>query len=379
MRPPIRVLFAFGLAVVLHTVVASSAHAQLTSTSPIVVVDVSTEQTKIAVVSARTFNEAMTRKPVAAGEGSPLDRVMSACTPTEQTAAESRSDEQLRAALKLRLDLLTDLKNCVECLKAHQETRYVTNRGQDVALIVLFADPIKEEHLRPFFREEPRDSELVATAKALAKLVRESVGLDCRAFTYTLQRKRSRLKITMTGLPAGAASASPSAPAPAAAIETDPPPAAAGATAVRPDVITPELVLGPIEHWFLSADFSFSASDIQLGTTPEVDESKLEKKDFFVGVNFSIGDLLADRESAVQRRSFWKEIVIKAQLTPSTEPWEAWAVGVGVRGYRIRTILWNMDVVHPYFTFGRQKTDEEETPRWRAVFGVGFDPRSLKK
>lgn len=70
--------------------------------------------------------------------------------------------------------------------------------------------------------------------------------------------------------------------------------------------------------------------------------------------------------------------MIKAQLTPSREPWEAWAVGVGVRGYRIRTILWNMDVVHPYFTIGRQK-GEDDTRRWRAVFGLGFDPRSLKK
>jgi hypothetical protein len=125
---------------------------------------------------------------------------MDACTPSNEPMSEE--------ALARRLELLTKLKNCVDCLKAHQETRYFTDRREDIALIVLFASPIEEADLRPFFHEEPRDSELVATAKALAKIVRESVGLDCRAFTYTLQRKRSTLKITMSGLPAAPPDAS---------------------------------------------------------------------------------------------------------------------------------------------------------------------------
>jgi len=377
MSKAFRVLFIRGSVLSMLVASPSIASAQLKPSSPVFVVDVSTDQTKVAVVSARTFNEALADKPTA-GEGTPLDRVMSACSPAE-VATEAISNERREALLRARLDLLTKLKNCVDCLKAHQETRYFTDRGQEIALIVLFAEPIKIEHIRPFFHEDPRDSELVATAKALAKLVRESVGLDCRAFTYTLQRKRSRLKITLAGLPSTSAPPPAAKPAPPAAIEVDPPQVAASAVPVRQDVVTPEVVLGPVEHWFLSADFSMSVTDIQLGKTPEVDKDQLEKKDFFVGVNFSIGDLLVDRESPLQRRSFWHEIVIKAQFTPTTEPWEAWAVGIAVRGYRIRTILWNMDVVHPYFTFGRQKSDEDETRRWRAVFGLGFDPRSLKK
>lgn len=246
----------------------------------------------MAAVSAQTFNEALTTTPPPAGEATPLERYMDACTTVEP---DSDPDRQ-RAALQRRLEFLTQLKNCVDCLKAHQETRYFTDRNQDVALIVLFADPIKPEHIRPYFNETPRDSELVATAKALAKIVRESVGLDCRAFTYTLQRKRSTFKITLSGLPAPppTATGKPAAPAGGGLVDKPAgggligkpaaPAAAAAAPPVRPDVITPEVVLGPVEHWFLSADFSFSAGNIQLGKTPEADTEQLKNKDFFVGV-----------------------------------------------------------------------------------------------
>jgi hypothetical protein len=156
------------------------------------------------------------------------------------------------------------------------------------------------------------------------------------------------------------------------------PPTPTTGTTEPPQAKSPEVLLGPSEHWFVSADFSIDKASASLGETPTPDEEQLKAKSFFVALNFALGDLIADRESRIQRRNFLKEMLIKVQITPSKTPWEAWAVGLGVRGYRFKTILWNLDVVHPYVTFGRQE-DEGQEPRWRAAFGLGFDPRSLAK
>jgi len=97
-----------------------------------------------------------------------------------------------------------------------------------------------------------------------------------------------------------------------------------------------------------------------------------------VALNFAFGDLLVDRGSMLQKRSILKDLLLKIQVTPSKRPWEAWALGVGLRGERFKSIFWSFDVLHPYFTFGAQEDDAGEQ-RWRGVFGLGFDPRSLVK
>ena len=371
----------FPVALVFVTSMAAPASAQVRDRSPVFVVDVTDNRNRVAIVSVSTFNEALYEAP-APGEvwGTPIERALDACTPKPGRAITDAA----RAAANKTIE---KLQGCVDCLKAHEEKRFFTSANDDVVLFVLFKPPLTADEIRPFFHEVPRESELVATAKAIAKLVREA-GIECRAFTYTLQRKRSRFKIVLPKIGTPAESTA----APAAAAEPDPliETASPAAAQERLDIETPEVVLGPPEHWFFSADFSMSVTEFELTKTPEADPEKIKSKDFFVALNFAVGDLLVDRDAPIQRRSFLDELLIKVQVTPSKEPWNAWAVGVGVRGYRVKTILWNMDVAHPYFTFGRQSIDIPATAadgtattttgrRWRAVFGLGFDPRSLKK
>ena len=368
----------FILALLMVASVAAPARAQLRDRSPVFVVDVTDARNRVAIVSAATFNEALHEAPPP-GEvwGTPIERAFNACSPRPErvmTPAERDASNKV----------IEKLQGCVDCLRAHQEKRFMTSANDEVALFVLFKPPLTADQIRPFFHEVPRESELVATAKAIAGLVREA-GVECRAFTYTLQRKRSRFKIVLpkVGTPEDATASAAPAARPDALIETEP----AAAKQERLDIETPEVILGPPEHWFFSADFSMSATEFELTKTPEADQDKVKSKDFFVALNFALGDLLVDRDVPIQRRSFLKELLIKVQVSPSKEPWTAWAVGVGLRGYRIKTILWNMDVAHPYFTFGRQSIDVTDTAtgatttdrRWRAVFGLGFDPRSLKK
>jgi hypothetical protein len=356
---------------------AAAASAQLRPGAPVFIVNLyDPTDPKTAVVKAESFNQALAQPNDPA---TPLSMIVDACTnPPAPRAAPTA------AATPSIVDRLDD---CTDCLRGFQEKRYITRRGDEVLLIVVFNAQASGEGIRPVFQETPRDSELLATAKALRRVLDvapESRARACRVFHYTLQRTRAFLKVTVPipdalhQVQAGVAGATgPAAPArdpldPGAA----PPPRAAGGTADRVD--TPEVIVGPVERWFFSADFTFSDASVDLGATPTPDAEALESRDLFIALNFAVSDLLADRDSPLQRRSILDELVIKLQVTPSREPWEAWAVGVGVRGYRIRTLLWNMDVVHPFVAFGRQAIDGAEA-RWRAVFGLGFDPRSINR
>jgi hypothetical protein len=225
----------------------------------------------------------------------------------------------------------------------------------------------------------------------------ETTAIDCRAFPYTLVYRRSFFKVTVTFPPevdqapaTATAPAPPTSPAPAApetpqsrllsgaAAATTAQPAAARTSTRTQEITTPQATLGPGEHWIFSVDFSLPVTDFDLGTQPTADEKRLNQKDFFIALNLALGDLLVDRRSVVQNRPFWRDLLIKVQVTPSKTPWESWAVGVGLRGARPATVFWNFDVVHPYFTFGSQ-TDDIGVRHWRGVFGLGFDPRSLVK
>ena len=376
----------------------STASAQIRLNSPVIVADLYDPRDRIVVVSATSFNQALS---LPGGAAAPLNRVFDTCKPEHQLP-------QPPPPYPVG-DPIAKLSTCVDCLAAFQQTRFITARGDQVLLFVLYDASVVNPHdIRPVFDETARDSELFATGKALFNLTKTELQptLACAAFSYTLQHSRSHFKVTIP-VPPGA-EAPPSASAEASGITLsdgeshsnggpqEPTPAvsvpapkglftaerkqkvAGGSPAAAASIHSPELTLGPAERWFLSADFSFSKASVKLAETPTPDASALKSKDFFIGLNFALGDLLADREDPIQSRPFWQELLFKIQVTPSTEPWSAWGFAVGLRGYNMKTILWNMDVVHPYVAIDRQAGDSS-TRRWRAVFGLGFDPRSISK
>jgi len=368
------------------------------------------------VVSVKTFNDALssvlpspgrvTGVPDGQGIATPIERVTDACRVPPAGAVSDIPDDQTIQQLQQRSGLIESLQVCVKCLKAHQETRFYTDRGDDALLVVLFRSSRPDE-IVPTFIETPRSSELVATAKAMLGLLRttekESSPIDCRAFPYTLLYRRSIFKVTVTypsstevesaaairkaGIGAAAAAAQPAgAPNNAGTPQNRllSGARAGGAAAAAPaanttsETTTPVATLGPSERWILSADFSVPVTDFKLGKQPEADAEKLKKKDFFVALNFAFGDLLVDRGSVLQKRSILKDLLLKVQVTPSKRPWEAWAAGIGLRGEHFKSLFWSFDVLHPYVTFGEQEDDAGEQ-HWRGVFGLGFDPRSLTK
>jgi hypothetical protein len=246
----------------------------------------------------------------------------------------------------------------------------------------------------------------------MARLIREAGVADkpvptCAAFPYTLRARRSYLKVQLPQSLAGDAesggdsvnTAVPVAPAiPTAATSGDglPPlptgPLPPGLTTPSPGtqratandsvpIESPVLVLGPIERWFFSADLAVPSlsADLKWGSAPEADQERIDANEFFVAINAALGDLLVDRDSVLQRRPVWQELVFKLQMEVSRRPWNSWALGMGLRGDRLKAILWNMDVVHPFVAVGRERLPDTDDARWRVSVGFGFDPRSLSR
>ena len=349
------------------------ATAQIRASAPVFIVNLEALDRGITIVRASTLDEALRKmQPAAAGDaekpGDRLDSLMASCRPDPDGKPKPATE------------IVTRLYECADCVAAYRETRFLTQRGDTIALIVLY-DGVKIKNslaIRAFFAETPRESELIATAKALRNLIQQETqrlakGLPtCIAFTHTLQHKRSHLKSIVTV----AGSTETLTSAPSTSVLKQPSAAAAGPPAGERHE-SASVTLGPEERWFFSADFSISKASVDIGKEPTVPKELIKSKDFFVALNFALGDLLPDRANPLARRSLRRELLVKIQVLPSREPWTAWAAGVGLRGYRIKTILWNLDVVHPYVTVGRQSVDGEA--KWRVAAGLGFDPRSLQK
>ena len=366
----------FILAVLSVIAAAGAADAETRSSSPVIIVNLSAPQRGFLAMRAQALDEALAELTGAASPvpvpkedvpvtepGDRVDFLVTACKPDENGRPQPLTE------------LVKRLYECADCLRAFSESRFTTRRHDTVVLIVLYdARKIPDSrNIIAVFQEASRDSELVATGKALLSLIRKETQPQgeqpaCMAVTHDLQYKRSRLKVTVGAR--GPAAAQP--------LSTDAliqPLAKSG----EPETIeSPHYLLGPQERWFFSTDFSVEQASVKLNEIPTVPGELVKSKDFFIALNFALADILADRESTLQRRSFLKELVLKAQVTPSKEPWEAWAVGIGLRGYRVRTILWNMDVVHPFVVVGRQALPGDER-QLRVAFGFGFDPRSFTR
>src|SRR5262245_57494041 len=161
-------------AVALFLLVAvGQAYAQVRPTSPVFVIDLTETPNRIAVVAASSFNDALRDDTVAV---SPLERAMNGCGfPKDPPPDEPTAPAQVVAAYKAGqadfAKFLQRMHDCVDCLNAHRQTRFFTSANDMVSLIVIFKAPIKASELRPVFQETPRESELLATGKALKKLL----------------------------------------------------------------------------------------------------------------------------------------------------------------------------------------------------------------
>jgi hypothetical protein len=136
------------------------------------------------------------------------------------------------------------------------------------------------------------------------------------------------------------------------------PTAAPKAEEAAEDVLKPkaELLTGPIEHWFLSADVPLN--DVKaLSFDKDTNQVTLsdEPSTFYLGVNFLLGDI---KETS---RPFLQNLVFKAMLKASKHPLDSVGVAIGLRGQWLAKWGLNLDALTPFVGWTSTQEDAVET------------------
>ena len=86
------------------------------------------------------------------------------------------------------------------------------------------------------------------------------------------------------------------------------------------------MITGPREHWFLSADLTVAKlSQVKFNADKGTTEPKETPKQFYVGLNFMLGDVL------LERRALWKNFFLKGMVKFSKNPLDSYGIGIGYR------------------------------------------------
>ena len=87
-----------------------------------------------------------------------------------------------------------------------------------------------------------------------------------------------------------------------------------------------EIITGPAEHWFLSADLIvLKLSKVKFVSSQGAIEPRETPKVFYLGVNWMIGDILKERQNLL------KNFFVKGMLKFSKKPFDSYGFGIGYR------------------------------------------------
>jgi hypothetical protein len=226
----------------------------------------------------------------------------------------------------------------LRAMSAATSARWIAGRGDTLTVLVVSRD----SRPRVSIREVPRQSRWRADLLTLARIaLKIAIGpeaeiVHCAKFSYPLQLERSVLELS------------------ASAIGQE-----------EPDSLAHELVTGPSEHWYLSADVPFSALRYDGGKLDSVKNPAV----FYLGVNYLFGDLLSED------RPSWRNLGVKGVIRLSRDPLESWGLAVTYRGSLIHGIP-GFETISPFLgvlSSRREAASDTEEREWEVVFGAGFN------
>jgi len=87
-----------------------------------------------------------------------------------------------------------------------------------------------------------------------------------------------------------------------------------------------EILTGPVEHWFLSADLLLvKLSDVKFVVDQGTLEPRETPKVFYIGVNWMIGDIITEQQNLL------KNFFLKGMVKFSRKPFDSYGLGIGYR------------------------------------------------
>ncbi len=242
------------------------------------------------------------------------------------------------------------LRREMACLVQNHSSRWLGSTNDTVTVYVLYGTlegPNPGPVPRISFAEVKRRSRLESDLRTLMSVVQRTIdpsaaveavpGLACAMKQHTLVYRRAHLKVSVQR--AKPASEPADETGEEAAVETT-------------------LRTGPKEHWFVSADVPLTQlNDVQFNENSELELAETPSR-WLVALNFTPGDLAEDENN--WSRNVLHNLVIKTQITLSTEPLETFGFAVGLRGRYLSSLGIDFDTITPFV--GALYTRSEPNP-----------------
>jgi hypothetical protein len=270
---------------------------------------------------------------------------------------------RLLAMLRCFPDSTTDVSSAaspvVDWLDAHGDSlaarsslRWISTKGDKVEIYLLRS---RGRQGRVDVKEDPRSTRLSSDFVTLAELAQKIVAAAAFAgqpsappiysFTYrefVLAKTRATLKVVGSQLPEKTSHAVPDT-----ASNRD--------TSSKPDSLTLSLITGPKEHFFLSANVAnTTAHQFKYDETKQSLQPVAKPKEFFVGIDYTIGDILDDSKQS-RLRSFRDGLYVGLTLEGSSRPFNQLGVSLGFRHNPLGFVTF--DAVSPYIAIIWARSD----------------------
>lgn len=133
-----------------------------------------------------------------------------------------------------------------------------------------------------------------------------------------------------------------------------------------------EVVTGPAEHWFLSADLpAAKLSDVKFVQAKGTLEPKETPRNIYLGLNCMMGDILREQQS------IFKNLFIKGMLKLSQKPLDGYGVGIGYRFPKVRALGIDISSFSIFaammWTKEENDTKTETLTKRQILFGIGYN------
>jgi hypothetical protein len=187
------------------------------------------------------------------------------------------------------------LKQLAVKYKRASNKRWISKKNQTLKIYVFSTgNVIPEMKTTEKARKTTISDHITLLVKLIAKEAARSGEISMTEHTYFLKKKRAQLTVTV-----------------------------AQGTGKK---VSFDMITGPKEHWFLSADLTVAKlSQVKFNADKGTTEPKETPKQFYVGLNFMLGDVL------LERRALWKNFFLKGMLKFSKNPLDSYGIGIGYR------------------------------------------------
>jgi hypothetical protein len=227
-----------------------------------------------------------------------------------------------------------------------RENRWISKKGYILEIYVFF---MGGKTAKINIKEERRKTRIAADISVLKKIIgkimdeKKPPEYDMKSFSYTLTKTRAVLSISVD-------------------FEGN-----------KGNLKKIELITGPTEHLFLSVDLPVSKISVAkfLGDNGTI-EPKETPKEFYIGFNCMIGDILSEKQCVL------KNLFFKGMLKLSKKPLDSYGVGIGYRFPRIRFLGINLSSFSMFASLIWTKEENEENnsdtlTKRQVLFGFSYN------